>query len=100
MGTDSCSEIQTRGAATIPLSGIDVPFHSSFLKPGVDAFREYLYSKLRSEDMVPERMVGRYVPNLTARPFSLDAEYIARVLSLTKSPVLEKLLKEEDLLRG
>ncbi|KAL2432422.1 Fatty acid synthase subunit beta [Exophiala dermatitidis] len=100
MGADSCSEVQTRGAATIPLSGIDVPFHSSFLKPGVDAFREYLYSKLRAEDMVPERMVGRYVPNLTARPFSLDSEYIASVLRLTKSPVLEKLLKEEDRLRG
>ena len=36
----------SRGVATIPLAGIDVPFHSSLLLPGVAPFRECLYDNL------------------------------------------------------
>ncbi|KAG1050211.1 hypothetical protein G6F42_029015 [Rhizopus arrhizus] len=31
-----------RGHATVPLPGIDVPFHSSFLLSGVTPFRTFL----------------------------------------------------------
>ncbi len=34
-----------RGVATIPLPGIDVPFHSEFLKDGVPAFRQILKNR-------------------------------------------------------
>jgi hypothetical protein len=36
---------QTRGSATIPLTGIDVPFHSSILRPWMPAFRRVLQGK-------------------------------------------------------
>ncbi|KAI8317814.1 hypothetical protein GQ54DRAFT_342107 [Martensiomyces pterosporus] len=35
-----------RGRATVPLAGIDFPFHSTQLAPGVEPFREYLLSKI------------------------------------------------------
>ncbi|KAF4637609.1 hypothetical protein G7Y89_g486 [Cudoniella acicularis] len=35
-----------RGTGIIPLEGIDVPFHSTFLRPGVASFREFLASEI------------------------------------------------------
>lgn len=81
---------------TTPLTNIDVPFHSSFLRSGVPAFRQMLYSKLSMDSMMPERLVGRYVPNLTARPLSLGREYVRHVFEITGSPVLGHLLGEGE----
>ena len=41
--------------------GIDVPFHSRVLRPGVPEFRERLLA-LIPHDLDYERLVGRYVP--------------------------------------
>ncbi|KAI2890792.1 hypothetical protein CBS76997_5145 [Aspergillus niger] len=82
-----------RGRATIPLN-VNVPFHSSLLRPGVDSFR-YLLHKHISEAMVePDRLIGRYIPNLIAKPFELSKEYIQGIMQLTKSPVLEGVLQK------
>ncbi|KAK8033901.1 fatty acid synthase subunit beta [Apiospora marii] len=59
-----------RGRATIPLAGIDVPFHSSRLQPGVPAMRDFLRARVRPEGVRPDRLVGRYIPNVVGRPFS------------------------------
>uniref|UniRef100_UPI0028AFA55E fatty acid synthase subunit beta domain-containing protein n=1 Tax=Corynebacterium variabile TaxID=1727 RepID=UPI0028AFA55E len=53
--------------------GIDVPFHSRVLHPGVPDFREKL------DGLLPPRinheiLVGRYIPNLVARPFELTED--------------------------
>ncbi|GAA91880.1 fatty acid synthase subunit beta [Aspergillus luchuensis IFO 4308] len=86
-----------RGRATIPLN-VNVPFHSSLLRPGVDSFR-YLLHKHISEAMVnPDRLIGRYIPNLVAKPFELSREYIQGIMQLTKSPVLGDVLQKWPLL--
>lgn len=85
-----------RGRATIPLN-VNVPFHSSLLRPGVDSFR-YLLHKHISEPMVdPDRLIGRYIPNLVAKPFELSREYIQGIMQLTKSPVLGDVLQKVSL---
>ncbi|KAI9178750.1 fatty acid synthase alpha subunit Lsd1 [Blastocladiella emersonii ATCC 22665] len=81
-----------RGHATIPLAGIDVPFHSSFLLPGVAPFREYLQRKIKPAYIHAQRLEARYIPNLTAKPFRVTREYIAAVADQTQSPVLQALL--------
>ncbi|KAL2793470.1 acyl transferase domain-containing protein [Aspergillus keveii] len=83
------------GKATIPLEGIDVPFHSSHLRNTVDRFRQCLLRPGFLVDTVDvEQLVGRYIPNLMARPFSLDREFVKEAYELTKSPVLEEILSE------
>ncbi|OGM47233.1 hypothetical protein ABOM_004000 [Aspergillus bombycis] len=82
-----------RGRATIPLHGINTPFHSSHLRTTVDDYRSLL---LRS-DVVNWRgeigkLAGRYVPNVIGKPFSLEVDYIQKVFDITGSPVLQKIL--------
>lgn len=81
-----------RGAATIPLKGIDVPFHSSHLLHGVQPYRNFLRRSIAAEDVDPGKLVGRYVPNVTAKPFRLDEEYVRLVGDVTGSQVLGRLV--------
>ncbi|RAH54459.1 malonyl CoA-acyl carrier protein transacylase [Aspergillus piperis CBS 112811] len=83
-----------RGVATVPLRGIDVPFHSSFLSPGITAFRACLYKYIDKDTLDADRLVGKYIPNLTARPFEVSEEYFRQVFRLTKSPIIAKVLAE------
>ncbi|KAJ2158045.1 fatty acid synthase alpha subunit Lsd1 [Coemansia sp. RSA 552] len=85
-----------RTAATVPLSGIDVPFHSTLLQRGADAFRKVLQSSINIRDVNPQRLCRRYIPNLTARPFDTSCEYIAHVQELTGSASLAYLLDSLD----
>lgn len=86
----------TRGRATVPLRGIDVPFHSSYLRPGVQSFRAFLLKDLREESIDPEQLVHKYIPNLTARPFALTRDYFAYVHEMTQSPRIAKVLEGWD----
>ncbi|KAL4919047.1 acyl transferase domain-containing protein [Aspergillus aurantiobrunneus] len=84
-----------RGKATIPLEGIDVPFHSSHLRNTVDRFRQCLLRPGFLVDNIDvEQLIGKYIPNLMARPFSLDQEYIQEAFELTQSPVLGEILSD------
>ncbi|OKL55968.1 hypothetical protein UA08_08750 [Talaromyces atroroseus] len=84
----------SRGQATIPLQGIDVPFHSSHLRPGVAEWREFLLRRIRVENVRPDDLLGKFVPNLMGRPFSLEREYIAEAKKLTGSDILQRRLDE------
>jgi len=79
-----------RGTATIPLVGIDVPFHSRKLLSGVPAFRNLLTPKLKKEVLFQnaDLLENHYVPNLVAKPFSLSLEYVKEVFEMTGSPSL------------
>ncbi|RKO84190.1 acyl transferase, partial [Blyttiomyces helicus] len=88
--------IPERGIATIPLAGIDVPFHSSFLLSGVTPFREILRKKLDARFINVHLLVGKYIPNLTAEPFRLDRSYIELVHGLTSSSALAEVLASWD----
>ncbi|GAA5987569.1 hypothetical protein JCM5350_006044 [Sporobolomyces pararoseus] len=85
-----------RGYATIPLPGIDVPFHSCYLWAGVMPFRTYLSKKVKLSHFNADLLVGRYIPNLTAVPYEVTKEYAERIHTQTSSPRLEKILKAWD----
>ncbi|OJD32194.1 fatty acid synthase beta subunit dehydratase [Diplodia corticola] len=82
-----------RGKATIPLQGIDIPFHSSLLRTGVHPYRRFLHRTIGPvDDARLEKLRGRYIPNVTAKPFSLADEYIRDACDTTQSPVLGQVL--------
>lgn len=75
--------------------GVDVPFHSSVLRGGVAEFRDKL------EDLLPtqiptERLVGRYIPNLVARPFAPTREFAQLILDQVPSESLAALLQDNE----
>jgi fatty acid synthase subunit beta len=79
-----------RGVATVPLEGVDVPFHSTFLLPRMPAFRNVLETYIPHVDA--SRLVGKWVTNVTGRPFDISIEAIRDVYEKTQSRVLEDLL--------
>jgi len=83
-----------RGFAVIPLKGIDVPFHSTFLRSGVKPFRSFLLKKINRTSIDPAKLVGKYIPNVTAKPFEISKEYFEEVYKLTNSPRLAKVLED------
>ncbi|WP_417288397.1 fatty acid synthase subunit beta domain-containing protein [Corynebacterium variabile] len=73
--------------------GIDVPFHSRVLHPGVPDFREKL------DGLLPPRinheiLVGRYIPNLVARPFELTEDFVRSILDVVPSEPAQALLDD------
>lgn len=89
-----------RGFAVIPLKGIDVPFHSTFLRSGVKPFRSFLLKKIHKTSVDPSKLVGKYIPNVTAKPFELTREYFEDVYKLTNSPRIAKVLEDWDSYQG
>ncbi|KAF7374647.1 Fatty acid synthase subunit alpha [Mycena sanguinolenta] len=85
-----------RGFATIPLPGIDVPFHSRYLWAGVMPFRAYLSKKINVANLNPDMLIGKYIPNLIAIPFAVTKEYAQIIYDQTSSPRLDKVLKRWD----
>jgi len=85
-----------RGFATIPLKGIDVPFHSTFLRSGVKPFRSFLLKKINKTTIDPSKLIGKYIPNVTAKPFELTKEYFEEVYRLTNSPRIGHVLANWD----
>lgn len=73
------------------LEGVDVPFHSPLLLPGVTAFRKTLEEAI-PETIDPKLLVHRYIPNLNAALFRLDRDYVQSIFDLTKSSILETVL--------
>lgn len=82
-----------QGKATLPLKGIDVPFHSSHLHPSVPPYRDYLQQQISKESLQVDKLVGRYIPNLIGKPFSIQTEYLREVWKLTGSEILRELVE-------
>ncbi|MCO4761193.1 MAG: DUF1729 domain-containing protein [Myxococcales bacterium] len=70
--------------------GIDVPFHSTRLRDGVPAFRTVLERLLPPTGYL--RLIGTYVPNLVAIPFSLDLAFVQAMFDATSAPEIQALL--------
>lgn len=81
-----------RGFAVIPLKGILVPFHSSYLRLGVKPFQRFLVKKIPQLAIKPSKLVDKYVPNLTAKPFQITKEYFQEVYDLTGSEKIKAIL--------
>jgi len=85
-----------RGVASIPLPGIDVPFHSRLLMDGVASFRKVLDRTFYHGDQPlyirPDDLEGKYIPNLLGTPFILSLDFAQTMLKFTKSPILEEVV--------
>ncbi|MFI6773186.1 fatty acid synthase subunit beta domain-containing protein [Nocardia sp. NPDC050412] len=81
--------------AFILVPGIDVPFHSTVLREGVPEFRQKL-EQLLPADLHPEILLGRYIPNLVPKPFSLERAFIQEIADLVPSEPLAAVLADFD----
>jgi fatty acid synthase len=81
--------------AYITVPGIDVPFHSDVLRVGVDEFRRSL-ERIMPADANPEALIGRYIPNLVPRLFSLDRDFIQEIRDLVPAESLDEILADYD----
>ncbi|MGH3562052.1 MAG: acyltransferase domain-containing protein, partial [Mycobacterium sp.] len=77
----------------IYVPGIDVPFHSKVLRVGVDDFRRSL-DRVIPHDKDPDLIVGRYIPNLVPRPFTLDRDFIQEIRDLVPAEPLDEILAD------
>ncbi|HEX7322149.1 MAG TPA: fatty acid synthase subunit beta domain-containing protein, partial [Mycobacterium sp.] len=85
--------------AFIYVPGIDVPFHSRVLRVGVDDFRRSL-DRVIPHGKDPDLIIGRYIPNLVPRPFSLDRDFIAEIRDLVPAEPLDEILADYDTWRN
>jgi fatty acid synthase len=83
----------------ILVPGIDVPFHSSVLRVGVADFRRSL-ERVMPRDKDPELIIGRYIPNLVPRPFTLDRDFIQEIRDLVPAEPLDEVLADYDTWRN
>ncbi len=88
-------EISGGKRSFILVPGIDVPFHSSVLRVGVADFRRSL-ERVMPRDKDPELIVGRYIPNLVPRLFSLDRDFIQEIRDLVPAEPLDEILADYD----
>ncbi len=79
----------------ILVPGIDVPFHSKVLRVGVAEFRRSL-DRVMPRDKDPDVIIGRYIPNLVPRPFTLDRDFIEEIRDLVPAEPLDEILADYD----
>lgn len=81
--------------ALIMIPGIDVPFHSLVLRDGVPDFRAHL-DELLPEVIDTDVLVGRYIPNLVARPFELTEDFARSIAQVVDSQAITAILADFD----
>jgi fatty acid synthase len=79
----------------ILVPGIDVPFHSRVLRVGVADFRRSL-ERVMPREADPDLIIGRYIPNLVPRPFTLDRDFIQEIRDLVPAEPLDEILADYD----
>ncbi len=57
------------------------------------AFRHVLQQRMSVETIDPSILVNRYIPNVTAQPFSLAESYVRSVFERTHSEILGEILQ-------
>ena len=92
-------EISGGKRSFILVPGIDVPFHSSVLRVGVADFRRSL-ERVMPRDKDPDLIIGRYIPNLVPRPFTLDRDFIQEIRDLVPAEPLDEILADYDTWRN
>jgi fatty acid synthase, bacteria type len=83
----------------ILVPGIDVPFHSRVLRVGVADFRRSM-ERVMPRDKDPDLIIGRYIPNLVPRPFTLDRDFIQEIRDLVPAEPLDEILADYDTWRA
>lgn len=62
------------------------------LRGEIEDFRQYLARCIRKDDIDPQQLVDRWIPNVVGQPFSLDRSFIESVQRITGSESLKSLL--------
>ncbi|BBX45569.1 fatty acid synthase [Mycobacterium cookii] len=88
-------EISGGKRSFILVPGIDVPFHSEVLRVGVAEFRRSL-DRVMPRNKDPKVIIGRYIPNLVPRPFSLERDFIQEIRDLVPAEPLDDILENYD----
>ncbi|MEU0496134.1 fatty acid synthase subunit beta domain-containing protein [Mycobacterium sp. NPDC006124] len=88
-------EISGGKRSFILVPGIDVPFHSEVLRVGVADFRRSL-ERVMPRDADPALLVGKYIPNLVPRPFTMDRDFIQEIRDLVPAEPLDEILADYD----
>lgn len=55
-----------------------------------------MLKKIHKSSIDPQKLVGAYIPNVTAKPFAITKEYFQEVYELTNSPRIAKVLEDWD----
>ncbi|KAL8661117.1 MAG: hypothetical protein Q9202_005879 [Teloschistes flavicans] len=92
--TSTASINLQRGAATIPLRGIDVPFHSKYLRGGIDSYRKVLEEKIVEGSVDPAQLAGKWIPNVMGKVFGTERGFVEEVQRVTESDVLSGVLAD------
>lgn len=92
-------EISGGKRSFILVPGIDVPFHSEVLRVGVADFRRSL-ERVMPKDADPDLLIGKYIPNLVPRPFTLDRDFIQEIRDLVPAEPLDEILADYDTWRN
>ncbi|MBV8786912.1 MAG: DUF1729 domain-containing protein, partial [Mycobacterium sp.] len=92
-------EISGGKRSFILVPGIDVPFHSRVLRVGVADFRRSL-ERVMPRDKDPDIIIGRYIPNLVPRPFTLDRDFVQEIRDLVPAEPLDEILADYDTWRN
>src|SRR6185437_16045142 len=75
------------------------PFHARVLRVGVAEFRRSL-DRVMPRDRDPEAIIGRYIPDLVPRPFTLDRDFIQEIRDLVPAEPLDEILADYDTWRN
>jgi fatty acid synthase subunit beta len=83
VGQAVMTKVLLRGRATVPLNGIDVPFHSQLLASMKGLFRSTLEDGIDKSAVRADDLKGRWIPNVTGTPFSTEDAFVKSVYELT-----------------
>lgn len=83
-----------RSPATVPLKQIDVPFHSSFLEKNIASYRQFLKGMIQREKVEVEKLIKKWIPNITGTPFGIERADFERLEGITGSVRCGEILAE------
>lgn len=62
------------------------------MRNGVKPFKNFLNKNIMKDNVKVDRLIGKYIPNLTAKPFQITKEYFEDVYKLTGSDRIKEIL--------
>ncbi|PWW77614.1 hypothetical protein C7212DRAFT_15156, partial [Tuber magnatum] len=67
---------------------------SPFLHSGVKPFRSFLMRKIAKSPIDPSKLVRKYIPNVTAKPFQPTKKHFEDVCRPTDGPCISQVLAD------
>ena len=93
-------EISGGKRSFILVPGIDVPFHSLGAAGRRRRLPPLAGARACRATRIPTLIIGRYIPNLVPRPFTLDRDFIQEIRDLVPAEPLDEILADYDTWRN